>query len=147
MPDALQRLKILLNSSTPIVVMETVEETRAVGLVREACAELNLPTFEWSIADGLVRSGSNAPAAAGVNLAGKIENSKSWTSADGSLHTEVKNTTIPVDRAKLQDAMLALTATTQGAPRTAIYNTREPAQALANMENMTLDAVFILKDF
>ena len=144
MPDALQRLKILLNSSTPIVIMETVEETRAVGLVREACAELNLPTFEWSIADGLVRSGSNAPAAPGVNLAGKIENTKSWTSADGSLHTEVKTTTIPVDRAKLQDAMLALS---QSASRTAIYNTKEPAQALANMENMTLDAVFILKDF
>ena len=28
-----------------------------------------------------------------------------------------------------------------------IYNTREPVQALANMESMTLEAVFILKDF
>ena len=34
MPDALERLKILLSSSTPIVVMETVEEMRAVRLVR-----------------------------------------------------------------------------------------------------------------
>ena len=60
MPDALERLKILINSSTPIVVMETVEEMRAVSLVRAACAELNMAVFEWSIADGLVRSGSNA---------------------------------------------------------------------------------------
>ena len=46
MPDALERLKILLNSSTPIVVMETVEEMRAVRLVRVACSSLNLATFE-----------------------------------------------------------------------------------------------------
>ena len=55
MADALERLKILLNSSTPIVVMETVEEMRAVRLVRVACSSLNLATFEWSIASGLVR--------------------------------------------------------------------------------------------
>jgi len=61
MPDALERLKILINSSTPIVVMETVEETRAVGLVCAACAELNMAVFEWSIADGLVRSGLLPP--------------------------------------------------------------------------------------
>ena len=59
MADALERLKILINSSTPIVVMETVEEMRAVSLVRAACADLNMAVFEWSIADGLVRSGSN----------------------------------------------------------------------------------------
>ena len=59
MADALERLKILLNSSTPIVVMETVEEMRAVRLVRVACAAVNLATFEWSIASGLVRCGSD----------------------------------------------------------------------------------------
>jgi ATPase family associated with various cellular activities (AAA) len=31
--------------------------------------------------------------------------------------------------------------------KSSIYNTREPAQALANMESMTVEAVFILKDF
>jgi hypothetical protein len=36
MPDTLERLKILIESSTPIVVMETVEEMRAVRLVRAA---------------------------------------------------------------------------------------------------------------
>src|ERR1700682_3325290 len=54
---ATDRLRVLLDSSTPIVVMETVEESRAVRLVRLACQRLNLATFEWTIASGLVRSG------------------------------------------------------------------------------------------
>ena len=58
-PDPLARLKVLLDSSTPIVVMETVEEVRAVRLVRAACAALNLAAFEWTIASGLVRCGSD----------------------------------------------------------------------------------------
>src|SRR5271155_3080297 len=57
-PDPLARLKVLLDSSTPIVVMETVEEVRAVRMVRAACAALNLAVFEWSIASGLMRCGS-----------------------------------------------------------------------------------------
>jgi hypothetical protein len=61
MPDGLDRLKVLINSSTPIIVMETSEEMRAVSLVRAACSALNMATFEWSVADGLVRSGSQAP--------------------------------------------------------------------------------------
>src|SRR5438309_10439928 len=61
MSDTLDRLKILINSSTPILVMETSEEKRAVNAVRAACSELNMAVFEWSIADGLVRSGTNAP--------------------------------------------------------------------------------------
>lgn len=43
----------------PIVAMETVEEVRAVRLVRTACAALNLAAFEWTIASGLVRCGSD----------------------------------------------------------------------------------------
>lgn len=50
--DALSTLKVLIDSSAPIVVMETVEEVRAVRLVRLACTSLNLATFEWSIASG-----------------------------------------------------------------------------------------------
>ena len=56
--NALERLKVLINSSTPIVVMETVEEVRAVRMARLACSELNLATFEWTIASGLARSGT-----------------------------------------------------------------------------------------
>ena len=59
--DTLERLKVLIDSSTPIVVMETVEEMRAVRLVRAACASLSLAAFEWTIASGLVRCGSDSP--------------------------------------------------------------------------------------
>src|SRR6266852_7228517 len=58
----LDRLKVLINSSTPIVVMETVEEVCAMSLVRTACSQLSLPVFEWSIAVGLVRCGSGVAA-------------------------------------------------------------------------------------
>src|SRR5260370_1084247 len=58
-PDPLARLKVLLDSSTPIVAIESVEEVRAVRLVHAACAALNLATFEWTIASGLVRCGSD----------------------------------------------------------------------------------------
>jgi hypothetical protein len=58
-PEPLARLKVLLESSTPMVVIGTVEEVRAVRLVRAACAALNLAAFEWTIASGLVRSGSD----------------------------------------------------------------------------------------
>jgi SpoVK/Ycf46/Vps4 family AAA+-type ATPase len=59
MADALGTLKVLIDSFAPIVVMETVEEVRAVRLVRVACASLNLATFEWSIASGLARCGND----------------------------------------------------------------------------------------
>jgi hypothetical protein len=105
----LDRLKILINSSTPIVVMETVEEMRALSLIRQACTDLSLPIFEWTIADGLVRSGSTTP------------------------------TPPRTIAATLADAA--------SAPRSAMYNTADPAQALANLETMTIEAVFVLKDF
>jgi hypothetical protein len=58
-PDPLARLKVLLDSSTPIVAIETIEEVRAVRLVRAACAALNIAAFEWTVASGLVRCGSD----------------------------------------------------------------------------------------
>jgi hypothetical protein len=107
--SSLDRLKILINSSTPIVIMETVEEMRALALIRQACTDLSLPIFEWTIADGLVRSGSSLP-------------------------------TPP-------RSIAATLADTASAPRSAMYNTTDPAQALANLETMTIEAVFVLKDF
>jgi hypothetical protein len=115
--NALERLKVLINSSTPIVVMETVEEVRALTMVHAACAELNMALFEWTVADGLTRSGANAPAIPGVDLQMRIN--------------------------------AARHAADPGAPegKAAIYNTVDPVQALANLESMTLEAVFVLKDF
>src|SRR6478735_3063518 len=111
MADTLERLKILLSSSTPIVVMETVEEMRAVRLVRAACSALSLATFEGSIASGLVRCGSEV---------GELVPETSF-SAVGPGHD-------------LSGA--------QG-----LYNSKEPAQALSNLEAMSLEAAFVLKDF
>src|SRR6266576_3018151 len=56
MDKVLERLNVLIDSSTPIVVMETVEEVRAVRMVRAACSALNLAAFEWTIASGLARA-------------------------------------------------------------------------------------------
>jgi ATPase family associated with various cellular activities (AAA) len=109
MPDVLERLKILIDSSTPIIVMETVEELRAVRLVRAAASPLNLAVFEWSIASGLARCGSDAV----VHEHG----------FPGSAHN------------------------TDAVGAAALYHSQEPAQALGNMEALSIEAVFILKDF
>jgi hypothetical protein len=160
MPDGLERLKVLINSSTPIVVMETPEETCAVNLVRAACSALNMATFEWTIADGLVRSGNNPigrsgedhPGSGGetnggqkIDLQARIDQAATWARAQA--HTALSPGSGESDR--LARAMAAsgsadATASGNGA---AIYSTRDPQQALANMESMTVEAVFILKDF
>jgi len=116
MADVLERLKILIDSSTPIVVMETVEEMRVVRLVRAACAALNLAAYEWSIASGLVRCGANLtnPDFDGPMPPGGYQNST-------------------VKHAAEQDTQ-------------ALYNSREPAQMLSNLQGISLEAVFILKD-
>jgi len=116
MADALERLKILLSSSTPIVVMETVEEMRAVRLVRAACSSLNLATFEWSIASGLIRCGSDIG-----ELIPETGSSAGGLYAGSPGHDQ------------------------SGAQ--ALYNSKEPAQALSNLEAMSLEAAFVLKDF
>jgi hypothetical protein len=132
--NALERLKILINSSTPIVVMETVEEVQAVSLVRSACSELNLAVFEWTIADGLVRSGSGTPVAAQAYAARGGANPQGNSESD-----------------RLARAILSSIGGDAVAPAAAkpgsVYNSTDPVQALANMEAMSVEAVFVLKDF
>ena len=152
MADGLDRLKVLINSSTPIVVMETSEETHAVNLVRAACSELNMATFEWSIADGLVRSGSNAPAEVQKpSLQARIDQATGWTRVpSGALaqpHTVLSPGSGEADRLTRAVMSSMGSESAAAAASNSIYNTREPVQALANMESMTVEAVFILKDF
>ena len=140
MTDGLDRLRVLINSSTPIVVMETSEEMHAVSMVRAACSELNMATFEWSIADGLLRTGPN----------GVLEQ-KPQGRVDHRIGAQARTALSPSsgEADRLTRAMMASMGT-EGAAAAAgasIYNTREPVQALANMESMTVEAVFILKDF
>ena len=132
---SLERLKVLINSSTPIVVMETVEEMRALSLVRMACSQLSLPVFEWTIADGLVRSGSGA--AAPQPIVYPRPETRMGALPQGNSEAD-----------RLMRAVLSPAGNDAGAsPRTAMYNTTDPVQALANLETMTIEAVFVLKDF
>ena len=151
MTDGLDRLKVLINSSTPIVVMETSEEMHAVNMVRTACSELNMATFEWSIADGLLRSGTNAPAEGNKgSLQARIDQNSIWAQAKSS-QAQTKTALSPgsTEGERLPRAIRSSLGGDGAAAATAgsIYNTREPVQALANMESMTVEAVFILKDF
>jgi len=114
-PDPLARLKVLLDSSTPIVAIESVEEVRAVRLVRAACVALNLAAYEWTIASGLVRCGSDV----------------------GEIVPEVRGLSSTYSAAAAQEALINTKA---------IYNSQEPAQMLANLEGISLEAAFILKD-
>jgi hypothetical protein len=93
--------------------METIEEVRAVRLVRAACAALNLAAFEWTIASGLVRCGSDV----GELAADGLDSPSSYGAAQEAL-----------------------------ANSKASYNSREPAQMLANLEGISIGAAFILKD-
>lgn len=115
--NALERLTVLIDSSTPIVVIETVEEVRAVRMVRAACSALNLAAFEWSIATGLLRCGSSV----GEVVTGGIYDLAAHSGQD-HLGQDV------AENAK------------------ALYNSREPAAMLANLEGITIEAAFILKD-
>ncbi len=112
LPSATDRLKVLLDSSTPIVVMETVEEVCAVRMVRAACAALNLAAFEWSIASGLARCGGDSTAP-------------------------------PIELGKLP---IHATGSAADLNAQAIYNSRDPAQMLGNLEGIAVEAAFILKD-
>ncbi len=50
-------LKVLVQSYQPLVVLETVEEERMCALLAGVADELSMPLFEWSITQGLRRSG------------------------------------------------------------------------------------------
>jgi SpoVK/Ycf46/Vps4 family AAA+-type ATPase len=54
----LRDLTALIRSRTPIIVFETMEETRAMRLLETLAAERNLPLYRWSAAAGLVARGS-----------------------------------------------------------------------------------------
>src|SRR6202165_3976130 len=148
----LDRLKVLINSSTPIVVMETVEEVCAMSLVRTACSELSLPVYEWTIADGLVRCGTEVAVPQPVQVAqARVEKTTTWSSRDPVVRSETRVSTLPQGNSEAERLMRAVMSSTGSdagvAPRTAMYNTADPVQALTNLETMTIEAVFVLKDF
>jgi hypothetical protein len=56
---SVRHFQTLVMSFHPILVMETVEEERVQTLVNQATLDLQLPVFEWSIAQGLGRLSGN----------------------------------------------------------------------------------------
>src|SRR2546430_16820962 len=114
----LDRLKLLLNSSSPLVIVETVEEMRALEVIRHAAFDLQLPVFEWSVADGLVR----------------CEKKPKRPPGSGS---EVQDFLAPVTPDEINVAASA----------GSILNTQQPEGMLAHLRTLTIEAVFVLKDF
>ena len=110
-----------------------------------------MATFEWTIADGLVRSGNLSPVEP-PRTARSVhpELTTVWSQGSRNLtqpRTALSPTGGEADRLT-RSVMSALGADNAAAAAAgSIYNTREPVQALANMESMTMEAVFILKDF
>jgi hypothetical protein len=51
----LHEIRSLLTSRHPLIVVESVEEERAVGLLSEAAEQAGLQLFEWSVTTGLRR--------------------------------------------------------------------------------------------
>ena len=127
--DPRQRLRIIIDSTTPLVGIETLEEARAIAMVRDVASELQMPVFEWSIADGLVRAGE-APPAAAVN----------HRTAD--INAALANANLPPLVTTGHEQFNAPTGENQAA----VYNTREAKQVLAHLESVTLEAVYVLKD-
>ncbi|MEM9809254.1 MAG: AAA family ATPase [Cyanobacteria bacterium P01_D01_bin.56] len=56
---SVRHLQTLIMSFHPIIVVETVEEERVQHLINKATLDLQLPVYEWSIAQGLVRLEGN----------------------------------------------------------------------------------------
>src|SRR5260370_40198036 len=88
-----------------------------MSFVGTACSDLRLPVFEWSIADGLVRCG--------IGVAAPV---LSAVGSDAGL----------IPKTGMGNASMH---------NTAMDKTADPAQALANLETMALEAVFVLYDF
>ena len=56
---SVRHLQTLIMSFHPIIVVETVEEERIQKLINKATLDLQIPVYDWSIAQGLVRLEGN----------------------------------------------------------------------------------------
>jgi AAA+ superfamily predicted ATPase len=53
-------LKQLIQAGNPILSMETPDEPRAAGMVREAAEQMGVPLSEWSVTEGLLATGTSS---------------------------------------------------------------------------------------
>ncbi len=59
-------LPLLIQSSTPLISIETTDETRALEVIRESAAKAVRPLFEWSMSQGLLKIPDHKPEIAGT---------------------------------------------------------------------------------
>jgi SpoVK/Ycf46/Vps4 family AAA+-type ATPase len=59
--DKRDALRLLVNSRSPIITVETSEESRVEELAAEVAAELDIPFFTWSVTSGVMRRGTDQP--------------------------------------------------------------------------------------
>lgn len=163
--SAKDRLKIIIQSSTSVVGIETVEEERAAEIVRQAAAELHLPVFEWSVADGLVRTDNPAETSGKFNSADltatssdkarpstgapKTTGTATVAAIVGQINTQINNALN--SQSSRMNPPAARTASSSGASDPGddsqpIYNTKDAVQVLGHLRTLTVQAVFVLKD-
>jgi hypothetical protein len=53
---SVEYFQTLVTSFHPVVVIDTVEEERVQGLISAACNDMQMAVFEWTVAQGLMRS-------------------------------------------------------------------------------------------
>ena len=56
---SVQHFQTLVMSFHPVIVIDTVEEERVETLINASCNDLQMAVFEWSIAQGLMRTPGN----------------------------------------------------------------------------------------
>ncbi len=59
--NTLHDLEVLLRSRIPLIVIESGEEKRALGLLKSACLNVQTMFFSWKITEGLQRVDSDLP--------------------------------------------------------------------------------------
>src|SRR5579859_438401 len=158
--DPRKRLRVIFESTTPLVIMETVEELRAISIVRAAAGEVQLPVFEWSVAEGLIRTGFTAPPEKTATAAAQPPAQRNPPTSVRITSTRTSGAfgVIQKVNAAMMEAGLPLikdpgmpaqqAANVQGQPigSGAVYNTREAPQVLSHLLTSSVDAVYVLKD-
>jgi len=90
--SSVRHFQTLVISFHPIIAIETVEEERVETLIHAACKDLQMMVFEWSVAQGLMRS----PGSPGNR----------WRNgSDGQRPTPIGKTTDPLDMLRHLDGI------------------------------------------
>ncbi|MFO0878393.1 MAG: AAA family ATPase [Gemmataceae bacterium] len=76
----LHQLELMLRARSPLIVVSTIEEGRALGLIRQVCDTIKHPCLTWDLAEGFVPSASGT---ATLNLRDPLQALEFIDRADG----------------------------------------------------------------